>query len=256
MPPLPNGRHELFALELAQGKTADEAYQLAGYKPNRGNAARLKADESISGRVAELQRAAAAQTEATIAGVLSELWAIGMADANDLVEYRRGCCRYCWGKGHRWQETQGERDRREREYLRAVRDAGDDEEKQAEVGEWSERGGVGYDARRGPHPDCPECFGLGHGEVFVKDTRHLAPAARSLFGGVKVTKDGIEVRMHDKVSALTKVGQHLGMFPKSVKVGNEDGKPFETETVIRWAMEGEETRRDPSQDDLSEDSEP
>jgi phage terminase small subunit len=35
MPVLSNPKHERFAQELAKGKTADEAYQLAGCKPNR-----------------------------------------------------------------------------------------------------------------------------------------------------------------------------------------------------------------------------
>lgn len=55
MPVLPNQRHEAFAQALAKGKTADEAYTLAGFKPNRGNATRLKANESIRKRVEELQ---------------------------------------------------------------------------------------------------------------------------------------------------------------------------------------------------------
>lgn len=50
-----NPRHERFAQGLAQGKTADEAYKLAGYAENRGNAIRLKANESVVARVAELQ---------------------------------------------------------------------------------------------------------------------------------------------------------------------------------------------------------
>lgn len=51
MPVLKNARHEAFAQELAKGKTADEAYKLAGFKPNRGNAATLKQKQSISKRV-------------------------------------------------------------------------------------------------------------------------------------------------------------------------------------------------------------
>jgi len=35
MPVLNNPRHELFAQYLAQDKTQDEAYKLAGYKPSR-----------------------------------------------------------------------------------------------------------------------------------------------------------------------------------------------------------------------------
>lgn len=66
MPALTNPRHERFVLELAAGKSADEAYQLAGFKANRGNATTLKAKQSISKRLAELQERAARRTEITI----------------------------------------------------------------------------------------------------------------------------------------------------------------------------------------------
>lgn len=56
---LRNQRHEAFAHGLAKGKSADEAYQLAGFKANRGNAARLNANESIRARIEELQGMAA-----------------------------------------------------------------------------------------------------------------------------------------------------------------------------------------------------
>lgn len=66
MPALSNNRYELFAQALAKGKTADEAYQEAGYKPNRGNASTLKANQIVADRVAELQERAAFRSEITI----------------------------------------------------------------------------------------------------------------------------------------------------------------------------------------------
>ena len=59
MPVLANTKHELFAQALAKGETADAAYQLAGYVANRHNASRLKTNETILERVAELQAAVA-----------------------------------------------------------------------------------------------------------------------------------------------------------------------------------------------------
>jgi phage terminase small subunit len=56
MPAIKNQRQEQFAQALAKGMTADAAYAEAGYKRNRGNAARLKAKESIKARIAELQQ--------------------------------------------------------------------------------------------------------------------------------------------------------------------------------------------------------
>lgn len=73
---LSNAKHERFAQELAKGKTADEAYQLAGYAENRGNAARLKANESVMKRVAEIQGRAATRTEVTVASITKRLLAI------------------------------------------------------------------------------------------------------------------------------------------------------------------------------------
>lgn len=76
MPVLKNARHETFAQELAKGKTADEAYQLAGFKPNRGNAARLNANESIRARVEELASRGAEKAEWTAADRLGALKSI------------------------------------------------------------------------------------------------------------------------------------------------------------------------------------
>lgn len=70
MPALGNPRHERFAQELAKGKTADEAYETAGYKPNRGNATTLKANQSISDRVAEIVERASTRVEITLARLM------------------------------------------------------------------------------------------------------------------------------------------------------------------------------------------
>lgn len=73
MAPLSNQRHETFALHRAQGKTADEAYKLAGFSPHRGNASRLSSNESILSRVTELQSKAAKKVEVSVEGLATEL---------------------------------------------------------------------------------------------------------------------------------------------------------------------------------------
>lgn len=73
MAALPNARHERFAQGLAAGKSADEAYQGAGFKPNRGNAATLKAKQSIQARVKELTERAADGLVLTKQWVLEQL---------------------------------------------------------------------------------------------------------------------------------------------------------------------------------------
>ena len=73
MPILQNQRHEKFAQELATGKSATEAYCLAGFKPSRQNAARLRTNDDINARVFELQQAAAKSCEISLESVCREL---------------------------------------------------------------------------------------------------------------------------------------------------------------------------------------
>lgn len=73
MPALKNARHEAFAQGLARGLSADEAYQAAGYRANRGNATRLKANESVRKRVDELSQRIAEKAEWSAADRLRTL---------------------------------------------------------------------------------------------------------------------------------------------------------------------------------------
>src|SRR5262249_36879372 len=77
MPVLRNPRWEVYAQELAKGKPAREAYVLAGYKKNDGNASRLKSNEKLTARVNELVERtaanAAARAEVTVVSLLNEL---------------------------------------------------------------------------------------------------------------------------------------------------------------------------------------
>jgi phage terminase small subunit len=77
---LANQRHERFAQALVQSKTATEAYVLAGYKANDGNASRLKGNERISARVQEIVGRAAERAEVSLERVLRELAAIDQAE--------------------------------------------------------------------------------------------------------------------------------------------------------------------------------
>lgn len=70
---LPNARHESFAQALAKGKTQDEAYQIAGYKPSRHHASRLATKGNVVARVAELQGRVAKKVEVTIESLYGEL---------------------------------------------------------------------------------------------------------------------------------------------------------------------------------------
>jgi phage terminase small subunit len=67
MPCLKNPRRERFAQLLASGKTATDAYELAGYKRSDSNGPALARTDEISGRVAEINGERLRQEGATAA---------------------------------------------------------------------------------------------------------------------------------------------------------------------------------------------
>lgn len=167
----------------------------------------------------------AQRTEITADKVLQDLWAIAQADARELIELRRTCCRYCWGKGFRYQRTAGEmeRDREAWEQL---------SQKDRRGREFDEKGGAGYHAKRDPNPECTECFGDGVESVFAHDTRKLGPEAARLFAGIKQTRDGMEIKTHDQRAALLDVGKHLGMFRERLEHSGPDGAPLPPAQIV------------------------
>lgn len=137
------------------------------------------------------------------------------ADPRELVEFHRGACRHCHGEGHRYQFTPAELDRakhaHEQQWKRHFLKMGE-KGKDMEIPPFDEQGGVGFDARLDPNPECPECFGDGDGRVVIKDTRHLSPGALSLYCGVEEGKEGIKVKIGNRDDALLQVARHTGFF--------------------------------------------
>src|SRR5262245_18124958 len=71
--PLRNPRHERFVQALFEGKPANRAYADAGYAPHDGNCIRLRGNERIKARLAELQAQAARSAKITIESICAEL---------------------------------------------------------------------------------------------------------------------------------------------------------------------------------------
>ena len=72
MTALSNARHERFAQFLAQGKTATEAYELAGYRPIRSNAAQMAHKEHIKERLTQINAEMACRTQITVETLIAE----------------------------------------------------------------------------------------------------------------------------------------------------------------------------------------
>lgn len=65
-------RHEKFAQELAKGATEVEAYEIAGYTPDAGNANKLANTSEVQARVLEITSAGAQIAEVTVASLIEE----------------------------------------------------------------------------------------------------------------------------------------------------------------------------------------
>lgn len=184
----------------------------AGYPANsaRQRAYELLSSPAVCEIINERMRQRAERVRVTQDDVLRELVDVMRADAADITEYRRECCRYCYGEGNRYQRTAGEMERDRERHARENRQC-IDEGKQP-LDPFDEKGGIGWNPRRRPRPDCQECFGEGHGKLYLRDTRTLVGGARRLFDGIEETKEGLKARIRDRGKHAELVGRHLGMF--------------------------------------------
>lgn len=147
--------------------------------------------------------------------VLRQIYDIATTDTNDLIEWRVGACRYCYGLNHRRQFTAGEYESELEAYRSGKKYESDDH--------FDSKGGIGFDPRKPPHPDCPECWGEGHGREILKDSRNLSPGARTLYNGVRRSKNGIEVLQRSKDRALELAAKHTGVSKETIALGITGG---------------------------------
>lgn len=208
---------ERFVVEYLKDLNGTQAAIRAGSRAKYPNqqAYRLLAREDVQERIAKAHVERNARTKIEADTVLREVYAIAFADPNEIVQVRRGCCRHCYGTEHRYQYV-------DEHELNRARNAFELSEEG--LVESFTHGGVGFDAKREPAADCPQCGGEGSAYVHVNDTRNLSPAARALFAGAKQTKDGIEVKLHDKGKHLDSLMRHLGLFKDSLELKGDLGE--------------------------------
>ena len=178
----------------------------AGYSPDT---ARQMASENLSKpylqiAIVDARKRQQARTHIEADRVVLEAWNIVFADPRELVQVKVGCCRHCWGEGFKFQRTIGKFNH-DREHFAL---------KGGNMAEFDEKGGIGFDPLKPPHPQCPDCGGDGNPRTVLADTRHLSPAALALYAGAKMTKYGIEIAMHDKAAFAEKLFKHLGLYEK------------------------------------------
>ncbi|HCU0004176.1 MULTISPECIES: terminase small subunit [Citrobacter] len=188
-----------FIAEYLKDQNATAAAERAGYSDaNYGR--QLLTNPNVAQAIAQQQKASIERTLGSADEVLAQMWQLATFDANQLSQYRRGACRYCWGFGHQYQ----------------WRDAVEFEEKRLEAVERDRRepddsGGYGYDHNREPHPECPRCNGDGIGQPYFADTRKLPPDAALAYSGVKLGKNGVEITAISRERMYEAVMKRLGL---------------------------------------------
>lgn len=173
-------------------------------------ASMLVAKPEVAAAIAEGKAARLKRLELTADDVLRDI-ALGVgSDGGELAQHVLDSCRYCHGYLHRYQSTPAEYERNLADYLTA--DAARQGGARDPMGlEFDMRGGVGYDPRKPPVDDCPECFGRGVARILGKDTRYLSEAGRRMYSGVKMTKHGPELQVRSRDKALEIAAKHTGV---------------------------------------------
>ena len=199
-------RAQRFVDEYLIDLNATQAAIRAGYSAATAQeqSSRLLSNVMVQQAVSAARKAQQERTQVEADKVVLEAWNIMTADPRELVQVKVGCCRHCWGEGHRYQRTLAEYNHDREKF----REGGKPPE------DWEEQGGIGFNPLLHPSPTCPECGGDGQSRVVLCDTRSLSPAAISLYAGAKQTKEGIEVKMHDKGVAMEKLFKHLGLYER------------------------------------------
>lgn len=225
-----------FIAEYLKDNNATAAAARAGYSdPNYGR--QLITNPNVAQVIAQQQKAAIVRTLGSADEVLAQMWQLATFDANQLSQYRRGACRYCWGFGHQYQ----------------WRDAVEFEEKRLEALERDRRepedsGGYGYDHNREPNPECPRCNGDGIGQPYYPDTRKLPAASRLAYSGVKVGKNGVEITAISRERMFEAVIKRLGL------ADSEFAQRLQQIEIERRQLEIEKLRKELAGD--SDDDEP
>lgn len=232
-----------FVAEYLKDGNATQAAIRAGYSKKSAEQIgyQLLQKTSVAQAIAQQQKASIARTLGGADEVLAQMWQLATFDANQLSQYRRGACRYCWGFGHQYQ----------------WRDMVEFEEKRLEATERDKRepvdvGGYGYDHTREPNPGCPRCNGDGIGQPYFPDTRKLPPVSRLAYSGVKVGKNGVEITAISRERMFEAVMKRLGLadseFAQRLQQIEIDRRQLEVEKLRKeLAGDGEDDEPTPVQ---------
>jgi len=213
-------KQEAFAQHYAQHRNGTAAYRHAyDVAPETldatcaTKASELLANGEISARIDAIIAAVTKDQPVTmtLAECFARWFTMATADRNELIGLKVGACRHCWGEGHGYQWKQ-------HEYLAAMDEWERAAKRDPELPMPDIAGGLGYRKTRAPNEDCPVCEGEGVERIVARDTSKLSPAAKMIYGGVKQTRNGIELIVADQTKCLENASRIIGAFTDKVRL--------------------------------------
>lgn len=221
--PLITVEHEEFAQAYIRLGGATAAYRHV-YDPQHArpnttaweHGCRLAARSDISNRIGFLRAESLAASQFQVVEMIHDLMDIIRADPNELTRQLVVNCRHCHGDDYAYQWDGAE-------YALAC-EAVD----RANVALVAKNipprdmpacpGGFGWNPHGDINPMCPNCMGAGVQHTILSDTTKLSPQARKLFKGVKMTKTGPEILMHDQHAARDMLNRLAGAYKDSLAI--------------------------------------
>lgn len=197
--------------EYAKEPNGKRAAIKAGFSPKSAQttSSRALTNAKVREAIKLLQADRLDRMSAEADDIVSRLYAIATADAGEISQHRRTCCRHCWGQDFGYQRTPAEYRAHVKQH---AKDSAVAEARGLPVPEFDEEGGFGYNGTFDPNPECPECFGEGIGSVYIADTRHLSPGARLLFAGVEITQNGLKALTRSQDKAHDALLRIMGLY--------------------------------------------
>lgn len=226
---------------LSQPKHDAGAAYLHVYKCSKATArtsgAKMLARSWVKAEIARRKKERNVEQNLSVTDLLQELRNVVTADPRELMEYRRGACRFCHGFGHRYQRTPNE-------YRIALEAYKANNIINAKAGlapldplgaSFDTQGGIGYNPTVKPHKGCPECFGNGEGYSYVKDSRTVSKAAARLYAGIKETTAGVEIKTRAVDKSVHLLMQNMGMLEPDPDKGKET--PAQKAAAVRELLQ-------------------
>jgi hypothetical protein len=175
---LRNPRHEAYAQAVADGASYADAYRLAGYVENNGNAYKPAQIPAVAARIQMLRRAASERRVQSIAARMDLLDTIAHTNADEVVRVVSVPCSACWSDI-------------------AIADA---------MGR-AVAGKAPMPNTDAAQPDCKVCRGLNV-MTAITPTDELSAAGRAIYRGAKLNSKGqVEVILADPQAAIAELNK-------------------------------------------------